>query len=110
MLKRFKRRYLSIGIDSLDTFGSAEFMDSVWQSITKLYGEHGASYTHLKLIDYDADRNFAVLRIANVALDMTRAALASVTKIDNKPAALHVLSVSGTIKSLQKKTPTRANH
>lgn len=103
MLKRLKRRYLAIGIDSIDTFGSAEFMESAWQSIMTLYGEHGASQANLKLIDYDADGKFAVLRTSNLALDMTRAALASVTKIGNKPAALHVLSVSGTIRSLQKK-------
>jgi len=34
---------------------------------------------------------------------MIRAALASITEIRNKPAAVHVLKVSGTIKALHKK-------
>jgi RNase P/RNase MRP subunit POP5 len=45
-----------------------------------------------------------VIRVSLVAIDMVRAALASVTRIGNKPIAVHVLSVSGTIKALYEKT------
>lgn len=79
-------------------------MDSVWASIMKLYGEYGASRANLKLIRYDAEKGFAVLRTINSTLDITRVALASITKMRNKPVALHVKSISGTIKSLNSKT------
>jgi RNase P/RNase MRP subunit POP5 len=79
-------------------------MDSVWASIMRLYGEYGASRANLKLIGYDAEKRSAVLRTTNNALDMTRVALASITRMRNKPVALHVKSVSGTIKSLNGKT------
>jgi ribonuclease P/MRP protein subunit POP5 len=78
-------------------------MDSIWASLIKLYGEHGASQAKLKLIDYDFEKKSAMLRTTNAALEMTRVALASVTKINSKPVGLHVLSVSGTIKSLNSK-------
>jgi len=90
-------------VDFGGVFGSKELMDAVWSAISKLYGEYGASRTGLTLIDYDVERRIAVVRILHTAVDMVRAALASITKIDDKPVAIHVLTVSGTIRALYKK-------
>lgn len=103
MLKKVKRRYLAVEIDSIESFDSKELMAAIWRAIEKLYGEYGASRTGLSLIEHNADRRLAVLRVLCDAVDMVRAALASITKIDSKPLALHVLMVSGTIKALYKK-------
>lgn len=78
-------------------------MGGVWDVILKLYGEYGASRTGLALIDYDTEKKFAILRTAHTTLSMVRAALASITKIGDKPVAVHVLKVSGTIRALYKK-------
>ncbi|MDI6691316.1 MAG: Rpp14/Pop5 family protein [Candidatus Bathyarchaeota archaeon] len=98
-----RRRYLALKIDSDETFSSKDFMDAVWSAISKLYGEYGASQTGLALIDYDVEKGFAVLRTSHTAVKMVRIALASITKIGIKPATIHVLTVSGTIKALHKK-------
>ena len=103
MLKRAKRRYLALAIDSDEKFDSKELMDAIWSAISKLYGEYGASRTGLMLISYDMEKRFAVVRTVHTAVDMVRAALASITKIQDKPAAIYVLTVSGTIKALYKK-------
>jgi len=103
-LKRVKRRYLALEIDSEEGFGSEEFMDAVWGAVLKLYGEYGASKAGLTLIDYDMEKRFAVIRIKHTTLGMIRTALATITKIGNKPAAIYILTVSGTIKVLHKKT------
>lgn len=103
MLKRVKKRYLALQIDSTEKFSSKEFMDSVWSAILKLYGEYGASQTGLTLIDYDDERQLAIIRIVHTALKMIRASLATITKIEEKPTSIHVLTVSGTIKALNKK-------
>ena len=58
------------------------------------------------LIRYDAQRNYGVLRCSHGALDVVRAAVASITGINEKQAAIHVLGVSGTLKALGKKFPT----
>lgn len=102
MLKRAKRRYLALEIDSAETFDSKEFLDAVWNNIAKLYGECGASRTSMTMIDYRMEERFAVIRVANAATDIARTALASITKIGNKPVAIHVLTVSGTLKALYK--------
>jgi RNase P/RNase MRP subunit POP5 len=89
-------------IDSTETFDSKEFMDAIWNAITRLYGEYGASRTGLTMIDYRTEEKLAVIRVTLPAIDMVRAAIASVTKIGNRHVVVHVLSVSGTLKALQK--------
>lgn len=90
-------------IDSTETFDSKELIDAIWSAVTKLYGEYGASQTSLTLIDYDLTKKTAVIRVANVAVRMIQAALSSIANVGNKPVAMHVLTISGTIKALHKK-------
>lgn len=103
MLKKTRTRYLALTVDSEGTFDSREFMSAVWDAVLRLYGECGASRTCLALIDYDAEKKLAILRTVHTTVDMVRAALASITKIRDKPVAIHVLAVSGTIKALSEK-------
>jgi RNase P/RNase MRP subunit POP5 len=91
-------------IDSDKTFETKELIDIVWSAITRLYGEHGASQTRLSIIRHDQDRKLAIIRVANPASDMVRAALAMVTEISDTPASIHVIAASGTIKALSRKT------
>jgi RNase P/RNase MRP subunit POP5 len=98
-----RRRYLALEIDAEESFDSNEFIDAVWNAVSKLYGEYGASRTGLVLIDYDVEKRFAVVRTTHTTVDMVRTALASITNIANKPVAVHVLTVSGTIRALFKK-------
>ena len=102
-MRTVRRRYLALEIDSDEMVDSREFMDAVWSAVSKLYGEYGASGTGLTLIDYDMEKRFAVIRTAHTAVEMVRTALASITKIENMPVAIHILTVSGTIRSLYKK-------
>jgi RNase P/RNase MRP subunit POP5 len=103
LLKKTRARYLALIIDSEGMFGSREFMSAVWDGVLRLYGEYGASRTGLALIDYDVEKKLAILRTVHTAVDMVRAALASITKIRDKPVVVHVLAVSGTIKALSEK-------
>jgi RNase P/RNase MRP subunit POP5 len=103
LLRRIKRRYLALEIDSGEAFGSKELMDAIWNAVSKLFGEYGASQAGLTLIDYDVERRLAVVRTAHTALNMVQAALASITSIQDKPAAMHVITVSGTIKTLYRR-------
>jgi len=103
LLKKTRARYLALTIDSDEMFGSREFTGAVWDAVLRLYGECGASRTGLALIDYDVEKKLAILRTVHTAVDMVRAALASLTKIRDKPVAVHVLAVSGTLKALSEK-------
>lgn len=107
MLKKAKRRYLALVVESSEAVDSKDLMDALWHSVTKLFGEYGASQAGLTLISCDMDGKSAVVRCSLVALEMVRTAIALIIKIGEKPAAIHVARVSGTIRALQQKTNQR---
>ncbi len=103
MPKGVRRRYLAAQLETVSKINQREFIESVWSAVTKLFGEYGASQTELALIEYDVEKGFAVIRTKHTALNMVRAALASITRIGDAPVAVRVLVVSGTLKALRKK-------
>jgi RNase P/RNase MRP subunit POP5 len=102
-LKRVKHRYLLLQVDSDSSFAEREFLDALWDAITRLYGEHGASQTGLALVIFDEEKKTAVIRVALPTLQHVRAAITSITRIAGKEAAVHVTAISGTVKSLHEK-------
>jgi ribonuclease P/MRP protein subunit POP5 len=90
-------------VDSNNALSDKDFLDSVWGAVNKLYGEIGASQTCMVLVDYSEHEKTAVIRVALNALPTARASIASITRIAGKEASVHVIAVSGTIKSLHKK-------
>jgi len=104
-LKTMKRRYLAIKIDIAQEIEEKELKNEVWNAIERLFGEYGASKTGFVLISYDTAKNYAILRCTSSMLEAFRASLASLTEISGKPAVIHVLGVSGTLKSLKRKFP-----
>lgn len=103
-MKRVKRRYLAVRVDFDGTLSQRDFLDAVWAAVTRLYGEHGASQTGLALVDFNEEEKTAIIRVSLVTLQQVRAAISSITRITGKDAAIHVVAVSGTIKSLNGKT------
>ncbi len=99
-----KRRYLALQLDGDYTPSDREFLDAVWGSVSRLFGEYGASLTSLALINYDCERKEAILRANLNTMDNVRAALAAITGIAGKPVAIHVTAVSGTIKALRERS------
>lgn len=106
MLRRIKRRYLALQLDSRKMPNRKELMDAVWRSILKLYGEYGASRTDLQLIIYDEENKTAVIRASLETVNLVRSSLASIISVAGREAAVHVLAVSGTIKALRIKSKT----
>ena len=80
-----------------------DVIHAIWSAILKLFGEYGASQVNLTLIEYDPQKSYAVVRCLHKALEMVKASIASITEINGKPAAVHIVGVSGTLKALRKK-------
>ena len=99
-MKRAKRRYLALQLECEGLPTEREFMDAVWASATKLYGEVGASLAGFALINFDGERKIFVVRVSLVSLPMAKSSLATVTAVAGTAASIHVLAVSGTLKAL----------
>ncbi len=104
MIKREKRRYLALNLESEQPFNEQELMSTIQSSVQKLFGEYGASKADIRLIKAIPEKNQLVLRCSHIMLEKVRAAIASIVEVAGKPASVHVASVSGTLKALLKKT------
>lgn len=80
-----------------------DVIHAIWSAVLKLFGEYGASQVNLTLIEYAPQKSYAVVRCLHKALEMVRASIASITEINGKPAAVHIVGISGTLKALRKK-------
>ena len=98
-----RRRYLALRVVSEQPVSRRDVTSAFWNALLQLFGEYGASQVGLSLIDYNPQRGQAIVRCSHKALEMVRASIASITEINEKPAAIHVVGVSGTLRSLRKK-------
>jgi len=102
-----RRRYLALKVECEGLVEQREVLDAVLNAFLRLFGEVGLSQAGLYLVSFDRERKYAVLRCSHKALPMVRAAVASMTKIGNQPATVHVQRVSGTLKALNKKVTNK---
>ena len=107
MIRTVRRRYLALKVDSEEAPDLRAVSDAVWDAVLRLFGEIGAGQAGLYMVGSDKEKSYMVLRCSHRALPMVRAAIASITKVGGKPAAVHVLRVSGTLKALNRKTASR---
>ena len=98
-----RRRYLALKVEIEEPLSERALILAIWNSILQLFGEHGASQTNLCLVEFNPEDGYAILRCSHKAVDMVRAAIATIVKINEKSVAIHVVRVSGTLKSLRKK-------
>ena len=102
-MKRIKHRYLAVEVDFEGMLTQRDFLDAVWASVTRLFGEFGASQTGLAMVHFDEEKRMAIIRVSLAMLQQVRAAAASITRIAGREAAVHVTVISGTLKSLRDK-------
>ena len=98
-----RKRYLAFKVASEQSVSKGNVADAVWNAVLQLFGEYGASQANLALIDYDQEKSWGIIRCSHRAVEMVRASIASVTEINEKTVAIHVLGVSGTLKALRRK-------
>ncbi|UCE43949.1 MAG: ribonuclease P [Candidatus Bathyarchaeota archaeon] len=104
--KGVRRRYLALKITGEQSVSREDLLNTLWDSTIQLFGEYGASQTDLRLTRYDSEGNHAIIRCSHKTLEMTKAAVASITEIDGRPVAIHIQRVSGTLKALLKQRRT----
>jgi len=100
-VRRARRRYLRFKVASERRFHFSEIADAIQRGVLQLYGVHGLSQLEPVLMDFDEEDQTGILRCAHPHLRQMRASMAYITSISGSAASIHVLRVSGTIKSLR---------
>lgn len=106
MPQRIRRRYIAVKIDGNHPFNGKTLQDAVWNNMLRLFGEYGASQAELFLVEYDPERQQAIFCCSHKSLDLVKASIVATTKIGEEKTAIHILRVSGTLKSLRRKIQT----
>lgn len=102
-VRNVRRRYLALEVHSEAKVSEADLRHAISDKIHFLYGVKGAAETDFRMIEYDEQRKRGIIRCSHDRLTETRAALAHITAINVAPAAIHVVTASGTIKTLRKR-------
>lgn len=100
---RERNRYMVLEVMADDKFVKDDIVRTIWNSSVRLLGESGFSKTGLWLVEWDEGKQKGILRASHKTVPQVRASLALIKEICNKPALLHVLGVSGTIKGAKAK-------
>lgn len=104
MFGRLRRRYLALKVESEEPLSEKDLVKTIWNSVLQLFGEYGASQTNLYLVEFDPEDGNAILRCSHKTVDMVRASVAAITRINEKSVAIHIMRVSGTLRALRKKS------
>jgi RNase P/RNase MRP subunit POP5 len=104
--RRRRRRYLRITVRGNNSSTYNDVAEAIQRSVLSLFGVEGLSHAEPKLIDFDDEGQSGILRCNHLQLNNVRAALAYITNIGSSTAAIQVVNVSGTIKTLKKITPS----
>jgi len=102
-LGRKPSRYLLVKLLVEGTVPDSLLSQSVTESIVNLFGETGLSETAPRLIGYNEKKSIGILRCSRDSLEKMRAAIAMISKIDEKSVGAYVKAVSGTSKRLKSK-------
>ena len=100
-VRSVRRRYLNLNIES-EKMNEDLLNKTIESKIHFLYGVKGAVEINYRLIEYNQDENWAIIRCNHNRLNEIRVVLANITEVEKNPCRIDVTLVSGTIKSLKK--------
>ena len=95
------RRYLAISLEGSDVYSEQEVSTALLNAVRELFGDYGVSGLQPRLIEFDEETSRGIVRCSRSHTREMRAVLALITEISNREAAVRVMAVSGTIKSLK---------
>jgi RNase P/RNase MRP subunit POP5 len=98
-----RRRYLYVKVESDEPVSEDQFTKTISDKVHLLYGVTGATEMNLRHIEWDHEKQAAIIRVSHTMLTEARASIAHIQKIDDIDVRLDVVRVSGTIKTLKSK-------
>lgn len=102
---REKQRYIIFELISEKDHELGAVVEAVWDTVLDLIGEHGTAEANPWILKdlYDEEQQRGGIRVHKDHVEDVRAALALITKIGGVETTVHVLGVTGTMDSAEKK-------
>lgn len=98
-----RRRYIAFELLSEGEITKSMLIHSIMNEIVRIYGEYGASKAQFWLSYYEEDSKRGIIQCTHRTVDLVRVPLAAITEIERTPVLVHVLGISGTIKTAKGK-------
>ena len=95
-------RYLLVKIVANEAPTKKVFSESLTASVEHMFGHIGLAEISPQVISYDQECSTALVKCSREGVQKLRATLALVTEIENNPAGVFVLRVSGTIRGVRR--------
>jgi len=106
-VRAHRRRYLGFTVEGLNNLDDKIIGDTLFDAVSKYQGVKGLSMANLKLIEFNPENNFGIVRCSNTYIREVQASIALIDNIMGKLACIHVDRVSGTIRALRDKTKSK---
>ncbi|MFX0097613.1 MAG: Rpp14/Pop5 family protein [Candidatus Hodarchaeota archaeon] len=103
MGKRERRRYIAFDLLSEGEITKNMLIRTIANEIMRVYGEYGASKAQFWLSYYEEKSKRGIIQCSHKTVDLIRVPLATITNIEKTPVLIHVLGISGTIKTAKDK-------
>ncbi len=102
---RSKSRYIAFEVLSEDKISFDDLVNGIWYSTLNLIGEIGTSEASPWVSKdlYNGDKNLGVVKCSHTHVEEIKAALTFINRIGDTRVTLHVLGVTGTMKSARRK-------
>lgn len=97
-----RRRYIVFHVIGDGELGYEEVSRSIWNMILKIFGELGTSLMDLRLMEYDKQSGFGILRCTHKSVDAVHAGVSMVSSIEGKPVLIDVKRVAGSLRKARK--------
>jgi len=96
---REKKRYIAFEVisESHDVIDRKALLDEIFFATQTMIGDLGSSEIGYRLMDFNGTRG--IMKVNLGAVELARAAMATVNSIKNNRSAIRVLGVAGTIKA-----------
>lgn len=98
---RAKKRYLAFELISEKPVSRGDIVKEVISSASSLLGDITTSDCDIRVLGFEAGKG--IIQCSHTRVKETRAALATLTRVNGKRATLHVLGASGTVKRATEK-------
>jgi RNase P/RNase MRP subunit POP5 len=102
LVKLFRKRYIAFRLDPARIISRRGIFTLFMKSLTEIQDHNTLDSIHLRIISYNRNTGFGILRCDHRAVEALSIALNSITKVDYE-FNVEILGVSGTIKALKRK-------